>query len=110
LVGARLVTAHETQEGRRWNEAKLKKLTGGDKSEARFMRQDWFDYDPTFKIMILGNHKPRLQSLSDAMRRRFLLVPFNVRIPVHEQDPELTEKLKTEHPAILRWAIDGAAT
>jgi putative DNA primase/helicase len=58
LRGAHLVTATETEEGRRWAEAKIKMLTGGDKVTARFMRQDFFDYTPQFKLMIAGNHKP----------------------------------------------------
>jgi putative DNA primase/helicase len=44
LRGARLVTAVETEEGRRWAESKIKTLTGGDKIAARFMRQDFFEY------------------------------------------------------------------
>jgi putative DNA primase/helicase len=58
LRGARLVTAIETEEGRRWAESKIKALTGGDRIAARFMRQDFFEYTPQFKLMIAGNHKP----------------------------------------------------
>src|SRR5262249_5335557 len=76
LRGARLVVAQETQRGRRWDETKLKALTGGDKLTARFMRRDFFDFTPTFKLFIAGNHKPRLGSVDEAMRRRLLLVPF----------------------------------
>ena len=36
LAGRRLVTANETTKGRRWNEAKIKNLTGGDKIAAQF--------------------------------------------------------------------------
>ena len=61
LAGARLVVAQETQRGRKWDETKIKALTGGDKITARFMRQDYFDYEPTFKLFIAGNHKPRLE-------------------------------------------------
>jgi len=107
LRGARLVVAQETQGGRRWDEAKIKALTGGDKITARFMRQDFFDFVPTFKLFICGNHKPRLSSVDEAMRRRLLLVPFTVQIPLAERDPRLPEKLKAEWPAILRWCIDG---
>src|SRR5580698_8457536 len=46
LRGARLVTAVETEQGRRWAESKIKALTGGDKITARFMRQDFFEYTP----------------------------------------------------------------
>jgi putative DNA primase/helicase len=71
------------------------------------MRQDYFDYEPTFKLFIAGNHKPRLVSVDEAMRRRLLLVPFTVQIPPAERDPELARKLEPEWPAILRWCIDG---
>ena len=107
LRGARLVTAQETEEGRRWSEAKIKALTGGDPVTARFMRQDFFTYTPQFKLLIAGNHKPGLRSVDEAIRRRFNLVPFAVTIPPEERDLRLTEKLKPEWPAILRWAIDG---
>ena len=91
LHGARLVVAQETQKGRHWDETKIKTLTGGDKMTARFMRQDFFDFVPTFKLFIAGNHKPRLGSVDEAMRRRLLLAPFTVRIPQGERDPELAE-------------------
>ena len=107
LRGARLVVAQETQRGRRWDETKIKALTGGDKITARFMRQDFFDFTPTFKLFICGNHKPRLANVDEAMRRRLLLVPFTVQIPPAERDPQLAEKLEAEWPAILRWCIDG---
>jgi putative DNA primase/helicase len=107
LNGARLVVAQETQKGRRWDETKIKALTGGDKITARFMRQDFFDFTPKFKLFICGNHKPRLNSVDEAIRRRMLLVPFTVQIPVAERDKDLPEKLKAEWSAILRWCIDG---
>jgi putative DNA primase/helicase len=107
LRGARLVVAQETQRGRRWDETKIKALTGGDRITARFMRQDFFDFVPTFKLFICGNHKPRLANVDEAMRRRLLLVPFTVQIPPAERDPHLAEKLRPEWPAILRWCIDG---
>jgi putative DNA primase/helicase len=107
LRGARLVVAQETQKGRRWDETKIKALTGGDRITARFMRQDFFDFVPTFKLFISGNHKPRLASVDEAMRRRLLLVPFTVQIPPAERDPDLPRKLKAEWPAILRWCIEG---
>ncbi len=107
LRGARLVVAQETQKGRRWDEVRIKALTGGDKLTARFMRQDFFDFTPTFKLFIAGNHKPRLGSIDEAMRRRLLLAPFTVRIPPGERDPALAEKLWSERAAILRWCLDG---
>lgn len=107
LRGARLVTATETEEGRRWAEAKIKVLTGGDTVSARFMRQDFFEYRPQFKLLIAGNHKPGLRSVDEAIRRRFNLIPFAVTIPAAERDEGLTDKLRAEWPGILAWMIKG---
>jgi len=107
LRGARLVTAIETEEGRRWAESRIKSLTGGDKISARFMRQDFFEYTPQFKLIIAGNHKPGLKSVDEAIRRRFNLIPFTVTIPPDERDEALPEKLKAELPGIMQWMIDG---
>jgi putative DNA primase/helicase len=107
LHGHRLAIAQETEKGRRWDEVKIKSLTGGDKMTARFMRQDFFDFVPTFKLFITGNHKPRLENVDEAMRRRLMLAPFIVQIPPAERDPDLPQKLEKEWPAILRWIVDG---
>ncbi len=109
LRGARLVTAIETEEGRRWAESRMKTLTGGDKIPARFMRQDFFEYTPQFKLLIAGNHKPSLRTVDEAIRRRFHLIPFTVTIGPSKRDPSLAEKLKEEWPGILQWALDGCA-
>ena len=107
LRGARLVTATETDEGRSWAEAKIKAMTGGDTITARFMRQDFFEFKPQFKIMIAGNHKPQLKNVGEAMRRRLHLIPFTLQIPANERDKDLTEKLKEDWKDILHWAIKG---
>jgi putative DNA primase/helicase len=107
LQGARLVSATETEDGRRWAESKLKALTGGDKIAARFMRADFFEFTPQFKLVVAGNHRPGLRTVDEAMRRRFNLVPFTVTIPPGERDLQLAENLRKEWGAILQWAIDG---
>ncbi len=108
LRGARLVTAVETEEGRRWAESRIKALTGGDPVTARFMHQDFFEFQPQFKLLIAGNHKPSLRSVDEAIRRRLHLVPFTVTIPIEERDKELPERLKDEWPGVLEWLIEGA--
>jgi len=106
LRGARLVSASETEEGRSWAESRIKQLTGGDPITARFMRQDYFEYRPQFKLVIVGNHKPVLSSVDDAAKRRFNILPFT-HTPT-TPDPHLEAKLESEWPAILAWAIEGA--
>jgi putative DNA primase/helicase len=107
LHGARLVTSVETEEGRRWAESKIKALTGGDKIAARFMRQDFFEFTPQFKLVIAGNHKPGLRSVDEAIRWRLNLIPFTVTIPSAERDPDLAQKLRAGWPGILAWAVEG---
>ena len=107
LVGARLVTVSETDEGRNWDEPKIKKVTGGDTIAARFLYKDHFEYVPQFKLVIAGNHKPALRSVDEAIRRRLNLIPFTVTIPPEERDPDLEALLKLEWRGILQWMIDG---
>lgn len=106
LKGARAVFASETEEGRQWAEAKVKAITGGDPITARFMRQDNFTFNPSFKLVIAGNHAPGLKNVDEAMRRRFHIIPFT-RKP-KQADPMLEVKLRSEAPQILGWAIRGA--
>lgn len=107
LRGARLVTAQETEEGRRWAESKIKALTGGDRISARFMRQDFFEFLPQFKLVIIGNHRPGLRAVDEAIRRRMILIPFSITIPAEDRDEKLSERLLAEGPGILQWMIDG---
>lgn len=107
LRGARLVTAQETEQGRRWAESRIKSMTGGDPISARFVRQDFFTFTPQFKLIVAGNHRPGLRNVDEAIRRRLHLVPFEIHIPPEERDEELPAKLRAEWPGILRWAIDG---
>ena len=107
LAGARIASAIETGRGRNWDEPKVMMLTGGDKISARFMRQDFFDFTPQFKLLIAGNHKPGLRSVNEAVRRRLHLVPFTVTIPPEQRDQQLMQKLQAEWPGILAWMVAG---
>jgi putative DNA primase/helicase len=98
-------TASETEKGRRWAEARIKQMTGGDPITCRFMRQDDFTYVPQFKLTIIGNHKPELQTVDAAARRRFNIIPFDRKPAV--VDRQLEAKLMGEAPGILRWMING---
>src|SRR6516165_5444284 len=105
LRGARLVYASETEEDRDWAESRIKQMTGGDRIRARFMRQDFFEYLPQFKLLLIGNHQPNLRNIDDAAKRRFNIVPFTHKPAT--PDPDLMTKLHAEWPGILRWLIDG---
>jgi len=107
LRGARVVTATETEQGRRWNESRIKEITGGDRITARFMHKDNFTYPPTYKVLMSGNHKPAIRNVDEAMRRRMHLIPFEVTIPREKRDRQLQDKLLKERDGILAWALEG---
>ncbi len=105
LRGARLVVATETEQGRRWAESRIKVMTGGDPITARFMRGDFFTYQPQFKPVIAGNHRPGFRNPDEAIRRRLHLVPFSQTFAAPDRD--LTARLQAEAGGILAWAIEG---
>jgi putative DNA primase/helicase len=107
LFGKRLVATIETEEGKRLAEALMKQLTGGDKVRARKMRQDFFEFSPTHKIVLAANHKPQVRGTDHAAWRRIKLVPFVVTIPDHEKDKQLADRLKAESSGVLAWAVAG---
>lgn len=108
LPGARLVAASEPEMGVKLKDALIKTLTGGEKIAVRRLHQDFFEVLPQFKIMLSGNHKPRIDDTSDGIWRRVYLVPWEVQIPVEEVDRELPTKLRAEAEGVLAWMIAGA--
>lgn len=107
LVGARLVATVEVEEGSRLAESLIKQLTGGDRISARFLRGEFFEFTPTFKIVMAGNHKPVIRGTDMAIWERILTVPFTITIPREERDRELPQKLEEEAPGILAWMVEG---
>jgi putative DNA primase/helicase len=107
LQGARFVSSVEMEEGRRLAESRIKELTGGDTVTARFMRAEFFDFRPVCKLWMATNHKPEVRGTDLAIWRRLRLVPFTVTIPESERDQHLLEKLRSELPGILAWAVEG---
>ncbi len=105
LHGARFAACSEFPEGKPLNEARLKRLSGGDTITARFMRQDEFSFQMQAKMVAATNHKPRLVDVSEAMARRLHIVEF-LNKP-NAVDTTLRERLRAEAPGILRWMLDG---
>jgi putative DNA primase/helicase len=107
LVGCRLSVAAELDEGAAFAESRIKSLTGSDTITARFLHKEYFDFAPTHKFWISGNHKPAIRGTDKGIWRRIRLIPFTVTIPEDKKDKRLAEKLKGELPGILNWAIAG---
>jgi putative DNA primase/helicase len=104
LFGARFVTANEVPDGRSWNEARLKELTGEDRLTARRMYENFWTFEPTHKLWISGNYRPRVHGDDFGLWRRVRLIPFEARFDVNKS---LLEELFADLPGVLAWAVEG---
>lgn len=109
LAGARLAIFNELPAGMRFDEARVKMLTGGDQVNARWLYGQPFSFTPSHTLWIVGNDKPATSSGGEAFWRRVRLVGFHRTIPAEQRDPNLPEKLREAAPAILAWGIQGWA-
>ncbi|HHY72253.1 MAG TPA: DNA primase [Bacillus bacterium] len=107
LVGSRFVSAVESEDGQKLSESLIKQLTGGEPIMARFLRKEFFEFTPEFKIFFTTNYKPIVKGDDEGIWRRIRLIPFTVTIPKEEVDKHLPEKLQSELPGIFRWAVEG---
>jgi putative DNA primase/helicase len=109
LQGLRMVVASEINPDARFDEAKLKELTGGDTLTARFMHQSFFTFEPTHHLWLMGNHQPRVKAGGDSFWRRLRLLPFQYKVPEAKKIDGLADLLVAEEgPGILAWIIRGA--
>lgn len=110
LAGVRFLTASETEEGRRLNEALVKSLTGGDAQTARFLHKEFFEFTPKFTALLFTNHKPIIHGTDQGIWRRVKLVPWLhdfTRDPEVRPRPEVMAELRAESSGILNWAVAG---
>ena len=109
LSGLRLVVCSEVGPDARFNEQKVKLLTGGDRLTARFLFQNHFTFEPTHHLWLMGNHLPRVSAGGDSFWRRVRMVPFTRTVPEAERIEGLADQLvREEGPAILAWIVEGA--
>lgn len=109
LHGRRIVVCSELKPGDRFDEARAKLLTGGDRIKARRMRRDFFSFEPTHKLWLLGNHRPEVGAGGYAFWRRMRLIPFERVVADHRAVENLADVLVAqEGPGILNWLISGA--
>ncbi|HEU5116496.1 MAG TPA: phage/plasmid primase, P4 family, partial [Isosphaeraceae bacterium] len=105
LFGKRLVIAAETGEGERFDESLVKELTGDEAITARRMREDFWSFPPTHKLILATNHKPSVKGSDNGIWRRLKLVEFGVSLEAHEQDTSVPARLREEYPGILARAV-----
>ncbi|SEE58847.1 phage/plasmid primase, P4 family [Streptomyces sp. TLI_105] len=109
LHGRRLVVCSELRPNDRFDETRVRLLTGGDRIKARRMRQDYFSFTPTHHLWLLGNHRPEVSTGGFAFWRRIRMVPFTRTVPAHRRIDNLAfELVRDEGPGILQWLVEGA--
>lgn len=107
LHGKRFVTCAEIGENQELDDELTKDLTGSDPINARRMREDEWNFLPTHKLFLAGNHKPRITGTDKGIWRRNNLVPWAVNIPDADVDKGLPDKLLKEASGVLNWCIEG---
>ncbi|AOT25085.1 DNA primase/helicase [Mycobacterium phage TreyKay] len=109
LHGARMVVCSEINAESKFDEAKVKVLTGGDILSGRYMRQDYFDFTPSHTLFLMGNHQPQVSAGGTSFWRRLRLLPFLHTVPPEQRNPNLAaELIRDEGAAILAWVVAGA--
>lgn len=85
----------------------LKSLISGEPLDARAMYGDNFMAYDIPLMMANANSLPVLRDWSYGMKRRLLVIPFDVEIPPERQNKRLSAALASEYPAIFNWMMEG---
>ncbi len=108
LRGRRFVTIAETEQGRGLDIALAKKrMSGGDRIKARYMRRDFIEFSPSWLMFMATNHLPAVDDGSEAVWRRLRVIPFDVVVPAADRDDQLPQRLQMEADAVLAWIVAG---
>lgn len=104
--GKLLAISQETRKNSLLISDVFKTLTAGDSLSARFLHENLRRFNPTAQIIISSNYDPFFDSHDNAVVRRLLVFRFNINHRTNKSDEKfkkITEHLKDEYPAILKF-------
>ena len=116
LFNVRFVVTAESNDTQRLDEAKMKKMTGGEQLTGERKFEHPFKFWPQFKLFLATNHLPEIRNTDNGIWRRVVAVPFDVAFwkegegsgaPELKADLELSDKLQAEYSGILAWLVEG---
>lgn len=89
----------------------FKKLSTGQKVNVERKGKDPYDLENYSKLIFSANELPRINDLTDALKRRLIFIPFNAKFSKKDKDydPFILDKL-TQPEALeylLKLAVDG---
>lgn len=109
LSGVRVAVCSEVAEDGRFDEERVKSLTGGDRITARFLYANPFEFTPSHTLILSGNHQPSVESGGKSFWRRLRLIPFEHTVAEDKKIENLADILVTEEgEGILAWIVAGA--
>jgi putative DNA primase/helicase len=86
----------------------FKQLVSGEPVEARLPYGQPFILKQYAKLIFNCNELPKDVEHTNAYFRRFLIIPFDVTIPEHEQDKNLhTKIIENELSGVFNWVLQG---
>lgn len=109
LRGARLAYASEGDSSARLDAGKVKELTGNEPTTARALYSAPMTFRPTWKVWLVSNFDPKVDSEDTGIWRRMAKLQFAV-IPTESRDPAVKRVLTTNpgaRSAVLSWALAG---
>lgn len=109
LRGARLAYASEGDQNARLDAGKVKELTGGDPITARALREAPVTFLQTWKLWLISNFDPGVDSEDGGVWRRLIKIKFDV-IPEEKRDHTIKSLLATDpsaRTALLAWCVRG---
>ncbi len=109
LHGIRLGIVTELPNQRGFDTAFVKQFSGGDSITARGIYDGTITFKPQGKLWISTNDMPEIAAHDKAMWRRIVPIPFLANFSGKRRDDHLEDRLVTEFPGILNWALAGAA-